>query len=767
MGAKVLISIGVSGEATYPAAGETLTDLKKINYLFGHNGCGKTTISRAIHDPSARAGYNVTWKDGRAIATLVYNGDFAEANFGVQMKGIFTLGEDSTKAVEEIENLQQQIGNLDREIGGLRQKLEGDDGTGGCRKDLADARSLLDEACWKSQQAHKAVFEEAMTGHRQGKVAFCNKMLKEAAENNTDVETLEDLTARAAAVFRDAAPPEASIQPISLTAFPILEKSAILRRKVVGRDDVVVAALIGRLGNSDWVKQGVEYLTAADGSCPFCQQVAPANLLVDLNAFFDEQYEADLLEITQLSTRYEAATKVVRERLDALVASPGRFINPETLSERYHALKTAFELNLERLVAKRREPSSEITLDDTKEFADAISDLLMQANTAIDAYNETIRDLSKSKRTLTSLVWRFIVEERRTDLTTYEASATKLGKMIEGLEAKIAEKRGERSRLDVQLKAKEASITSVKPTVDEINRILASFGFTSFKLAVAGERGDMYRIVRHDGSDAAKTLSEGERSFITFLYFYHMLAGSTSGTGTTVDKVVVFDDPVSSLDSDVLFIVSALIRKVIGDVRAGKGWVRQVFVLTHNIYFHKEVSYDRDRPPSGCRRDESFWVVRKRDNFSSLHHYAFNPVKTSYELLWEDVRNSERANLTIQNTVRRIVENYLVVLGGWRQDAIVALFNGRDAQVCASLFSWINDGSHSAHDDIYLAADDNAVQNYLRVFEQVFEKTGHIAHYRMMMRISNENEPTEGDVNPVPTRASLPANGTPLSAPAA
>ena len=418
-------------------------------------------------------------------------------------------------------------------------------------------------------------------------------------------------------------------------------------------------------------------------------------------------------------------------------------------------------------MAKRREPSNEVMLEDTKEFADAISDLLTQANTAIAGYNETIRDLSKSKRTLTSQVWRFIVEERRTDLTTYEASATKLGKMIEGLGATIAEKKGERARLDVQLKGKEASITSVKPTVDEINRILASFGFTSFKLAVAGERQDMYRIVRLDGSDAAKTLSEGERSFITFLYFYHMLAGSTSGTGTTVEKVVVFDDPVSSLDSDVLFIVSALIRKVVSDVRAGKGSVRQAFVLTHNIYFHKEVSYDRDRPASGCRKDETFWVVRKRDNVSSLHHYVFNPVKTSYELLWEDVRDSERANLTIQNTLRRIVENYLVVLGGWRQDAIVALFAGRDAQVCASLFSWINDGSHSAHDDIYLAADDNAVQSYLRVFEQVFEKTGHIAHYRMMMRISDaeEDEPAEGEANLSPAEMAGSPEGSLASAP--
>jgi hypothetical protein len=38
-------------------------------------------------------------------------------------------------------------------------------------------------------------------------------------------------------------------------------------------------------------------------------------------------------------------------------------------------------------------------------------------------------------------------------------------------------------------------------------------------------------------------------------------------------------------------------------------------------------------------------------------------------------------------------------------------------------------------------------QNYLRVFKAVFEKTGHIAHYEMMMRDANPEtnkaEPSE------------------------
>jgi|TARA_R100000501_G_scaffold2606_2_gene6387 wobble nucleotide-excising tRNase len=87
------------------------------------------------------------------------------------------------------------------------------------------------------------------------------------------------------------------------------------------------------------------------------------------------------------------------------------------------------------------------------------------------------------------------------------------------------------------------------------------------------------------------------------------------------------------------------------------------------------------------------------------------------------------------------------VLGGLRPDDIVAKFDGREAQICRSLFSWTHDGSHTAYDEIYLAADDNAVQQYLNVFERIFIKTGHQAHYNMMIKRS------ENDSLSAPTKA--------------
>ncbi|WP_430258270.1 AAA family ATPase [Neorhizobium sp. IRS_2294] len=739
----MITEIEIADVATYPITGERLTDLKKINYLFGHNGCGKTTISRAVHDPSICAGYTVSWRDGRELATLVFNRDFAEASFGDQMQGIFTLGEDSTQAVAEIERLSAEIARLDSDIVNLRRNLVGEDGTGGREAELAAARSALIEACWKSQVDHKDAFMDAFTGYRGKKSDFFTKLLAEAERNISELKTVDALKAEAATVFQDIATPEIVIAPISFDLFASLEVSPILARSIVGRDDVVVAALIGRLGNSDWVKQGVGYLTEADGPCPFCQQPAPAGLRDDLNAFFDEQYQADLASIDILAASYEQAINAVISRIDALVAAPHRFVDPVILGERTAALKTAFELNIQRITAKRKEPSGVVELDATVALTAAITSLIAAANEATEVYNATVRNLASAKSTLTAQIWRFVVEERRTDLDTYLTLTSNFSRAIDGMRRSIGDKTTRRAELRGQLSAIEETITSVRPTVESINRILSQYGFSNFRLEVAGERDDMYRLVRLDGSDAAHSLSEGERSFITFLYFYHQLAGSTSTTGTAVEKVVVFDDPVSSLDADVLFVVSALIRKVISDVRQNAGNVRQVFVLTHNIYFHKEVSFDRERRGQ-ARQFETFWIVRKRENVSSVTHYDYNPVKTSYELLWDEVRNPDRPNLTIQNTMRRIVENYLTMLGGLKQDEIVALFEGRDAQICASLFSWINDGSHSSHDDIYVAVDDNAVQGYLNVFRKVFERTGHGAHYRMMMRINDDHSEDSG-----------------------
>lgn len=220
----------------------------------------------------------------------------------------------------------------------------------------------------------------------------------------------------------------------------------------------------------------------------------------------------------------------------------------------------------------------------------------------------------------------------------------------------------------------------------------------------------------------------------------------------TADRIVVFDDPVSSLDSDVLFIVSALIKRILDEAKKAQGLVKQAFVLTHNIYFHKEVSFDPKRRKN-CQSHESFWIVRKIENASTLKSYDHNPIRTSYELLWGEVRNPERSALTIQNTLRRILENYFTILGNRDKDDIIEKFQGKDKQICASLYSWVNDGSHSAHDDCYVSPHDAQVEKYLEVFRRIFEVTNHQAHYDMMMGTEEAEEQPRASIEAVVVNA--------------
>ena len=132
--------------------------------------------------------------------------------------------------------------------------------------------------------------------------------------------------------------------------------------------------------------------------------------------------------------------------------------------------------------------------------------------------------------------------------------------------------------------------------------------------------------------------------------------------------------------------------------------------------------------------DETFWIVRKANQESKLQSYESNPIRTSYELLWSELRNPDRDNLAIQNIMRRILENYFKILGHFNRDEICGYFEGKEKQICQSLFSWIHDGSHSAYDSLYITIDDSMVERYMGVFKEIFVKTKNIGHYEMMMR---------------------------------
>ena len=727
-------SIRIAGVATYGVNPVALSGLSTFNFLFGSNGSGKTTITRVIADEGNFPSCGVTWKGGTRLQAMVYNRDFVAKNFNqsADLKGIFTLGQGNVETINRIASAKAELDTLTTKVETLTCGLRGDDGLGGKAGELATLDSQFRDKCWAQKQKHDAKLSGAFEGFRNNAEKFKAKVLLEQASNTTTLELLPDLERRAETVCGPTPMLEKSIAVVYTADIVACESDPILSKRVIGKEDVDIAEMIHALGNSDWVREGLSYFDANKRVCPFCQRTATDSFAKSLIDYFDEAFERDSSAIAKLEMNYKESSERIQQQVGSILAMPSKFLDVERLRAASALLDSTVTLDLQRLAAKKKEPSHAVDLESLADVASVIESLIAAANAQVANHNTMVTNLAQERRTLTSQVWKYLLEvELKADLTAYVTRRDGLTKAIAAMTAQVQSATTSKASKMAEIRALEKQTTSVQPTIDGINALLMSFGFSGFSLAQAS-KGPYYRLLRPDGTDAKETLSEGERSFVTFLYFYHLLKGSDSESGVTVDRVVVFDDPVSSLDSDIVFIVGSLIKGLFQEVRVGQGHVKQVFVFTHNVYFHKEVTFNKHRRDIALS-DETFWVVRKSGLGSRLVRHTSNPIKTSYELLWAEVRRPDHSNLTIQNTLRRILENYFRIMGEVDTDKICALFDGKEKLVCRSLFSWVNAGSHDVHDDLYVSIDDSLVESYLQVFRAIFEKSNHLGHYRMMM----------------------------------
>ena len=401
-------------------------------------------------------------------------------------------------------------------------------------------------------------------------------------------------------------------------------------------------------------------------------------------------------------------------------------------------LLSQISVNKGSLSDKIKEPSRAIKLTSTKKQFEQIKKLIETASKEIKKHNDIVINYETERSSLIQAIWKYIVDDEKVDIEQYKKKMAGLDKGISNLKKDVKNKRQAYVTLNNEMKKLTKNVTSVQPTVDEINKTLQYYGFDNFEIVPSESNESHYQIKRENGALAESTLSEGEITFITFLYFLQLAKGSTNKETITEDRILVVDDPISSLDSNILFVVSTLIKTIVKDIKNDIGNIKQLLLLTHNVYFHKEVSFIDGRTKE-CSHT-NYWILRKNNKVSSIQSFSMkNPIQTSYELLWNEIKNKDRnSSVTIQNTMRRIIENYFKMLGGYKDDDLIQQFESKEEQeIFRSLICWINDGSHSISDDLFIEAQNDIVDKYLKVFKDIFILTKHKGHYDMMMGIES------------------------------
>lgn len=721
--------------------GLIIDNLHKINYIYGANATGKTTLSHYLENPKEEkySDCSIDWENGIEEKILVYNKYFRENNFGnTAIPGVFTLGQATKEQQEEIDRKSKELEELKKQ--GIQKKEVIDK----LSKERDDLIAEFQNDIWNNiYKKHQDIFSSAFEGVRNSKDKFRQKVLEEYNNNTSELKTYDELARQSQIVFQQHPIVLEAIQQIDCTSAIEIENNEIWSKKIIGTADVEIAKLINRLNISDWVHEGKKHLENNSNICPFCQKkTIDDDFRKQIELFFDDSFASDINTIKSLKDTYIQETQNIISILTNIEVkekqNPNSKLNLELFSSYIKTLSGQINLNKEQIDNKIKEPSRVIELTSNENQIQLISKLILDANNEVERHNSIVKNLSQERALLIKSIWKFLLEENKTQIDAFKRKENGLGRGIGNLEKQRNDLRTQYIELIDKTKELNKKVTSVQPTIDEINKTLITFGFTNFKIVPALNNENQYQIQRESGENATFTLSEGETTFITLLYFLQRVKGGDLPDNVNDKRVVVIDDPISSLDSNILFVVSSLIKEIIEDIRNNRGNIQQIIVLTHNVYFHKELSnLYLKKDEQGKQFNPYYWILRKNNNETSIMYYEQEcPIKTSYDLLWKELRESSNTScITIQNIMRRIIESYFKTWGGYDDSRILdKIDNPQEKEICRSLIYMINDGSHCVPDDLFVEQENESIVKYKIVFRLIFDKLGHIEHYNMMMQ---------------------------------
>ncbi len=566
-----------------------------------------------------------------------------------------------------------------------------------------------------------------------------------------------DETARAYPEFKKA----------GATTYGSLPGKDMLDKVIISSSDTPFARFLKALGStaSDWVRDGHTHFTGtAGGKCPYCQQKLPANFESEIAACFDAQYQQDIRDLGQFRDAYARETAEIIRVLKANTADVMASVDLQAYREKLALLESNFEINRQRIAEKAKEPSKTVSLEDTDTLLLEIGAMIDDVNKLIKANNDVVAEKKSSKAKCKIEIMQHLAFMLASEVTGYQDEVARLQKEIEAVTEQGKKLKAEIAGLTREISDLNKHNANTEAAIDSINKILQDSGFQGFSIRAKEGVENVYEVVRENG-EVAENLSEGERNFIAFLYFYHRVRGSMSSEELK-EKIVVIDDPVSSMDSTALFLVSAIVREMVNVCRNNTeylnpkvpgDYIKQLFILTHNVYFHREVTYQQ----VGYFNCTSFYMIRKNDNISTLklckrqskdvptEEENYNPVQNSYAALWDELREI-KSTIPALNVMRRILEYYFLQLCGYEgsdlraivlekkenRDKFIKQVEGEqpdmtDYQLASSLLAYINN-PNGISDGLNYVEDCEDADAYKRVVQMIFDALGQSQHYKMM-----------------------------------
>ena len=606
------------------------TDFARFNVIYGGNGSGKSTLAALLTEVAKgdwSDGTILTVKDDSqqtreirkpdealSVRLCIFNADYVAKNLKFdkgETESLLYLGEESIDIQNQREVLEDAINDSETALPELEQELTRKQkhrdkiATDGARK-IADSLQGIDGQRYGGRHFQRPQFESALQSPQHDMSSF-------------------DIGQQ---IRRIASPPKERIALRPGLSVPLAsatdQVSRILAQTVTSE---AIEILKGNHQAAAWVQEGMQLHDAGD-RCLFCDGAYTEERVDRLNRHFDEtlrqvQQTIDRLD-TQLVKYEEQCEQFVKgleppKSLDE-VRTKCWLDHTDAIRCTIAAVKERLAFLRQQLACKREELFQSLTLEESNTDSAVSGNVDVEPlNVIIREHNSDIDNYDQLKNQVCSDVVQYYVEQMREDYTASKGA-------VQEVESKL-------NSTKQQLKANKTELQRLKNSQQDhahFARLLTTdlhryFGRDELTFEISDDNG--YTIQRN--GQKADHLSEGEQRSIALLYF---LRDIESNGANLRERIVVFDDPVSSVDDGAATGAFAYIwDKCVGLKNKG---VAQLFVLTHNFDFFRRWINGLDSTFKSKNKQDEYSIRELRAN--SSRNAEGGQTRVPYFVLWDD-----------------------------------------------------------------------------------------------------------------------------------
>ncbi|GAA7129694.1 AAA family ATPase [Helicobacter pylori] len=405
-----------------------------------------------------------------------------------------------------------------------------------------------------------------------------------------------------------------------------------------------------------------------DNACPFCTQKIPHEIIQEYTSYFNESVET----FNQCSLKMSGTLKNILDQwnIKEILQSFEKFepFMKKDFSKNKESLKNALKQIKVLLEKLQKEVDKKEGVKNEKKFQEIDKELLEIQENIQKHVNETRKILNQKKEQEEKL------KKLKTDLKEARIKKAKHDsydwqKSKRETERKLSVLNRGYERLNCLLEKIDNKLKKLyeqkRPDIEAINSYLKALNLPKYSLH------EDYRIVLNtdvlENSKAEMILSDGEKTTLAFAYFLARLKLFYKKEKLK-NLVVVIDDPISSLDEQRIYNTSDIVAKINQEL-AGEALKdenkAQVFVLTHNHTFMARLINMVGRHARYFqleRNQNQLKIVCKNEVVGYFDTFYLLLFKEVYEFAKkEKVQDDFKGAINYGNKVRILLESFLKI----------------------------------------------------------------------------------------------------------